>query len=679
MRYLSLFSGIEACSAAFGPLGWECAAVAEIEPFPCEVLKHRYPNIPNLGDVTKITELDIRALGHIDAVVFGAPCQDLSVAGLRKGLKHADGSLTRSGLFFTACEIAEWANPRWTIWENVPGAFSSQGGRDFAAVVGELSGAEIGVPGDGWANSGVALGPKGLVEWVVLDAQFVRVESHARAVPQRRRRVFVIRDSGDWQSRAPLFLEPAGLCGNPPPSRSTGEGFTHSVAPCIGASGRGFERGGDTRGQDAVIAIPEVCGCLSDGAHNGGGLTGRTPTPGESSPLAPEPFCAGTGQAGTEILQGLCPTLNCNHEQPYIAGQVAVLRGHSDYGDGMPCLRSAGGDAGGDAGGGSEVLIAGPVAHALTGNGHDASEDGTGRGTPLVACIQVAEAWDMRGREGGAQFEGPHDTANIRAGSGGSSRSYVATREVAQALTSNYGKQPDNSDTAQGPNLVTETIAFNARQDPDVYTGHTGPLDTDGGTQAIYIEALQRKGLNESYASTQEADASEALRALQSKVGEKAFTEWGSRILDSLQSQEVLQLALHGRGIRRAAREIGLWMDDGALPCAESLPSGALREMWKNGPDGRSPQGRGLAQQLAKQFGTALSFMSHEGASRMQVRRLTPKECERLMGLPDGWTDIPIKGKRAKDGPRYKALGNSMAVNCMRLIGERIQAASESK
>lgn len=91
MRFISLFSGIEAASVAWKPMGWECAAVAEIEPFPCAVLKHRFPEVPNLGDVTKITQERIQALGHIDLIIFGFPCQDLSVAGQRKGLTHAGG------------------------------------------------------------------------------------------------------------------------------------------------------------------------------------------------------------------------------------------------------------------------------------------------------------------------------------------------------------------------------------------------------------------------------------------------------------------------------------------------------------------------------------------------------------------------------------------------------------
>lgn len=223
MNYLSLFSGIEAASQAWQSLNWKAVAFSEIEPFPCAVLAHHYPETPNLGDITKVTEERINQLGRIDVVVYGFPCQDLSVAGKRKGLKDADGNSTRSGLFYTAAQIIKWSGARWSIAENVPGLLSSNKGLDFASVVGELCGREIPVPRNGWQNAGVALGPKGLVEWGILDAQYCRTPKFPRAVPQRRRRIFIIRDSGDWRSREPIFLNAESLRGNPPPRREAGE------------------------------------------------------------------------------------------------------------------------------------------------------------------------------------------------------------------------------------------------------------------------------------------------------------------------------------------------------------------------------------------------------------------------------------------------------------------------
>jgi DNA (cytosine-5)-methyltransferase 1 len=213
VRYLSLFSGIEACTQAWHPLGWLPVAFAEIEPFPCAVLAHHYPDVPNLGSVTDITDEQIKALGPIDLVVGGSPCQDLSVAGKRAGF---DGE--RSSLFFEQMRIFHAARrlcgARWLLWENVPGAFSSNRGADFAAVVGEMAGCEFGVPRNGWKSAGVAVGPNGLCEWRVLDAQYF-------GLAQRRRRVFALLDTGDWHSRQPVLLEPESLRGDSPPSRET--------------------------------------------------------------------------------------------------------------------------------------------------------------------------------------------------------------------------------------------------------------------------------------------------------------------------------------------------------------------------------------------------------------------------------------------------------------------------
>lgn len=247
MRYLSLFSGIEAATVAWHPLSWECAAVAEIEPFPCSVLAHHYPHVPNLGDVTQVTEADIALLGPLDLVVFGSPCQDLSVAGKRKGLAGA-----RSGLFHTAINIIEWAREhcgcRFALWENVPGAFSSNKGRDFAAVVGELAGlADVGVPANGWGTEGCAVGDHGLVEWATLDAQWF-------GVAQRRRRVFALADFGDWNGRPPVLLEPHGLRGDSAPSREAGQ--TVVVGTLGGTSpGGGWRIGADEAAAGQLVPV----------------------------------------------------------------------------------------------------------------------------------------------------------------------------------------------------------------------------------------------------------------------------------------------------------------------------------------------------------------------------------------------------------------------------------------
>ena len=230
MRFLSLFSGIEAASIAWKPLGWECVGVSEIEPFPCAVLAHHYPDVPNLGDVTKITEDDIKKLGQIDLVVFGFPCQDLSVAGGRKGFQGE-----RSSLFYDAIRVIEYAKrhcgTRFALLENVPGAFSSNKGADFTEVVKRMAGLDdLDTPTNGWGKEGAAVGSHGLLEWSVLDAQWF-------GLAQRRKRVFAIVDFGEWASRPPILLERESLRGDSAPSREAREGVTADVTRSFNESG----------------------------------------------------------------------------------------------------------------------------------------------------------------------------------------------------------------------------------------------------------------------------------------------------------------------------------------------------------------------------------------------------------------------------------------------------------
>lgn len=196
MRYLSVCSGIEAASCAWRGLGWQAAAYSEIEPFPCAVLKHHFPDTPNWGDMTKWKDWPDET---IDLLVGGTPCQSFSTAGLRKGLDDIRGQLA---IGFSA--IAERYRPKWIVWENVPGVLSSGGGRDFAA----------------FCQSLVKFG-YGLC-WRVLDAQHF-------GVPQRRRRVFVIGYLGNWRHSAAVLFEPESLCGNSKKGRGKGKRTSKNI------------------------------------------------------------------------------------------------------------------------------------------------------------------------------------------------------------------------------------------------------------------------------------------------------------------------------------------------------------------------------------------------------------------------------------------------------------------
>lgn len=205
MRYLSLCSGIEAATVAWRSLGWQPVAFAEIEPFPCAVLKHHYPEIPNLGDITRIDGSRYR--GAVDLVVGGTPCQDFSIAGQRAGLAGERGGLA---LVFT--QILSVVRPEWVVWENVPGVFSTNGGRDFGAFLRALD--DIGYS----------------CAWRVLDAQFF-------GVPQRRRRVYIVGHLGDWRPAAAVLFEPQSLRGNTAPCKKKRTDVTQSLTRCLGAGG----------------------------------------------------------------------------------------------------------------------------------------------------------------------------------------------------------------------------------------------------------------------------------------------------------------------------------------------------------------------------------------------------------------------------------------------------------
>ena len=199
MRYLSVCSGIEAASVAWESLGWTPVAFAEIERFPSQVLAHHFPEVPNLGDMTKYKDWDIDR-DAVDLIVGGTPCQSFSVAGLRKGLEDPRGNLA-----LTFLGMVDHYRPEWVIWENVPGVLSSSGGRDFGSFLGAL-----GQLGYGFA-------------YRALDAQYF-------GVPQRRRRVFVVaHSSGDSRRAAEVLFEPESLRGNPPKSRAEGK----ETAQCL--------------------------------------------------------------------------------------------------------------------------------------------------------------------------------------------------------------------------------------------------------------------------------------------------------------------------------------------------------------------------------------------------------------------------------------------------------------
>jgi DNA (cytosine-5)-methyltransferase 1 len=225
MNYLSVCSGVEAATVAWHDLGFNPIAFSEIEKFPSEVLKHHYPSVPNVGDMTKYKEWNLNE--SIGLLVGGTPCQSFSVAGLRKGLEDPRGNLA-----LTYVGILDNFRPKWCVWENVPGVLSSNGGRDFGSFLGAL--VELGYG----------------FSYRVLDAQYF-------GVPQRRRRVFVVGCLGDWESPAKVLFESSCLLRNPAPSREKRKEVTPFTSSSFGGYGEGVgtvrASGGDLGGGSETL------------------------------------------------------------------------------------------------------------------------------------------------------------------------------------------------------------------------------------------------------------------------------------------------------------------------------------------------------------------------------------------------------------------------------------------
>ena len=261
MRFLSVCSGIEAASVAWEPLGWEASGFAEIEPFPCAVLAHHYPDVPNHGDMSllpsKIRNGEVEAP---DLLCGGTPCQAFSVAGLRQSLDDARGNLT-----LTFCEIADAIDskreqPCIVFWENVPGVLNTKDNA-FGCFLGALAGEDDALiaPGGRWANAGFIDGPQRAVAWRVLDAQYF-------GVAQRRRRVFVIASArADFDPAAVLF-EFEGVRRDTAPSRETGQKVAGTFTARVNSGGWG---------SDVDLAASEymqpyqVANCLTQRMHKG--------------------------------------------------------------------------------------------------------------------------------------------------------------------------------------------------------------------------------------------------------------------------------------------------------------------------------------------------------------------------------------------------------------------------
>lgn len=567
IRFGSVCSGIEAASVAWSPLGWRAAWLAEIEPFPSAVLAHHYPDVPNLGDMMalpgRIASGDVEAP---DVFCGGTPCQAFSVAGLRKSLDDARGNLS-----LTFCEIANAIDtrraargqqPAIVFWENVPGVLSTKDNA-FGCFLAGLAGEDgaLEPPGGKWSNAGVVLGPQRAVAWRVLDAQYF-------GVAQRRRRVFVVASARRGFDPAQVLFEFDGVRRDTAPSREA-----RQTAP----SGSG---------SSASSCGPAVGVCPT--LRAGGNQTGGDRPPGTDVDTADSLIITmAHGQGGAEIGFDRGPCLTCNHEAPIAA---------------IPS-----------------------TTHTLRGEGFDASEDGTGRGTPLVPVCHVDTMPTMTA--GGPAASSHNQT------SGQMRDQYIVPVMDAGVRYANYSHDYAND-------RITDPSGIN-------------PALTARTTASGNLNVLAPVAFPANLSGTQCASTEDLAPAMGAK---------------------------NPTGVAYTTK----------LHNTASNQAGKVYEEYTTSLDRSSPPPALL--------------------TAMQVRRLTPTECERLQGFPDGYTDIPwteyqrIQKRAAKagtsfeselkkrgkvlrgpnmpacpDGPRYKALGNSWAVPNVRWIGARINAWLEAE
>ena len=687
MRYLSVCSGIEAASRAWHHLGWTPVAFSEIDSFPAAVLKHHFPGVPNWGDMTKWREWPDE---KIDILVGGTPCQSFSVAGLRKGLADS-----RGGLMLDYVGIAGRYRPRYIIWENVPGVLTSNGGRDFGTLLG-------------------ALGDLGYdLAYRVLDAQWVRTQQFPSAVPQRRRRVFVVGCLGERGRAAKILFKSESLCGNPPPRTKTWQGVTGDAASSLVGSSRGVERTGESRGQDSVVGCwwdgsqvsqtldavlakgqtmpeknrfpavlqgklnwpAEVCSSLNASFGNKQGLEDQHVD--SACPMfvpgVVEAMAFAQNQMGELRTNNIANTLNTNsnasgRNTPMVAIQPENLVLMDQGGSVMQTLQD------GTVGTlrremhGHEPIVLHAVGTDCY-NGAITGDVAATMGTPGSSVnasgptvMHPVEVPDVAG------------TMKSCANSGGWSNS--ADHAAAGYMLPVMGT-PGSSVNASGPTIMQpHGVAFTYsgysnqpawitgdRTDCLASSGHS-----DGSHQGIGVITNST-----SFHPTQDPIPSEDGKCHAIGCGSK--TGCATAAVAYVKSTKHMAVAVQDvRGLDKKQNGCG-WNDDGSSYTVDATATQGV-SYHATRRDGVRVN-VGVSPTVEAQWGTGGNNVPNviNKTPPMVVRRLTPEECESLQGFIRGWTNIPYKKKQeSPDSPRYKAIGNSMACNVMSWIGERIDA-----
>lgn len=628
MKYVSIFSGIEAATVAWHPLGWEPLAFSEIDPFPSAILQHHYPDIPNLGDITKIDWSPY--VGAADIVVGGSPCQSFSVAGKREGLAGA------SGLMFEYIRAVRALRPRWFVWENVPGAFTSERGGAYRQLLSEMD----------------ALG-YGLA-WRVLDAQFF-------GVAQRRERVFLVGSLGTMRCAEVLF-ERESLSWDHQSSREKRKALTEEAARRVGTADHdsGCLNPGETQsrrvyptsGVYPTLSTREKSGqsqesvFLCQTAHSqstelGVGesdvmntldTTNNTAVAALDFKVKPVAFLYSQGAKARSLgISEISPTLKTDHN-PVVAfasnQHDEVLEPETDG-----------------------ALPAQPGAKQQT---YLCQMAQTGSNGKLVKQDDVMNTLDRTNSTAVAALDFNPTDARLR----------YAQDDVSQTLTARAGTGGN-----QVPLVQVQPLVFNPN----------AGINEKGGGFALSEDVTPTLKTDHNPAVAFASNQRDEVRELE--VAGALAAQPGIKQQTYICRADGQTNAMEGENLAPTLTSHAKKDPPLIYPVDESEEMKPVTLQIRGGKPGGG-KGALIQHDMSVTLSThnTRTLITGDNEERdLTVRRLTPRECERLQGFPDDYTDIPYRNKEhAPDGPRYKALGNSMAVPVMQWIGERIHMVEEA-
>lgn len=664
MKYLSVCSGIEAATVAWHGLGWEPVAFAEIEAFPAAVLAQHYPTVPNLGDLTKYREWPEELLVEVELLVGGTPCQAFSVAGQRRSLDDERGnlSLVYVNLYHHINEVRKRHGrpPAIALWENVPGVLSTKDNA-FGCFIGGLLGCDEAPATESgkWDKAGFLSSETVRVGYRVLDAQYF-------GVAQRRRRVFLaavpcelVERFGERACPSEILSLRESVLGNPPTRGASWEGASRDTTACAASrSGCGepfyLDRASFNQGENAQYE-PQITndGVAAAAAARGPGAV----------------MWSASDQANAERLVDQAGTLNCNLGQRggWIAGcpdpAYALSAGNQSkggvFGSGrdsqdtfVACfhptqdpISSTDGSAHamgtGSKGGCSShaVCVTGHRTHALTTRAAACEEDGTGRGTPITPAVAFKPSHYTRGKDGRPSEVTPPLSADADKGD--------QDTIVASPFTKAKRAQSSSDDESWVPGEVSPTMS----------------CFDQGDTRATTVVAIQERAICENPDAGPDGvgvRADGVSYTLEARIVPQAVA-FANRTRDGIKVPEVMK-----DGVVPALTNPG---NGGRADAVNVVAPGPVQVQWASG-------GGKVENPTMQSLRSSAEYSYQFIRNAMQVRRLCPSECEALQGFPIGYTDVQYRKKPAADGPRYRALGNSMAVPCMWWLGHRIHQAT---